>query len=69
MWTKVFLLLFLWWIWRIAVRMIRQSRRRSNVKNDRRARPGETTGKGPDLDNLTRQDISDADFEEIPKTK
>jgi len=66
MWTKILLLLFLWWIWRVAVRMIRLSRLRSNVKNDRRERSGETTEQGPDLDNLTRQDISDADFEDIP---
>jgi hypothetical protein len=66
MWTKIFLLLILWWIWRVVVRMIHQSRRRAKMETERRERPGETTGKSTDLDNLSRQDISDADFEDIP---
>ena len=65
MWMKIFLLLSLWWIWRIMSRLIRRPRRRSDVG---RAPHSDAEGRRPedrDLGNLTRQDISDADYEEI----
>ena len=59
MWTKIFLILGLWWLWRFATRMGRRARKR-------RDEVGGAPRDRKDLDDLTRQDISDADYEEIP---
>ncbi|MBU1675151.1 hypothetical protein KKA85_05160 [bacterium] len=67
MWTKIFLLLALWWLWRALLRLGRRSRRRRPAGSGS-PREGTTRPQSGDRDlgDLTRQDISDADYEEIP---
>jgi len=64
MWKTIILLVGFWWLWRFANRLSRYARRR-------RPGTGRTAGDVDpdakrDLEDLTRQDISDADYEEIP---
>ncbi len=64
MWKTIILLVALWWLWRFALRLSTRARRR-RPPTDRNGKTGDPGGK-KDLGNLTRQDISDADYEEIP---
>ncbi len=67
MWTKILLLVAIWWLWRFAARTLL---RRPRPKPDVRSAPGTDAARrerGRDrAEDLSRQDISDADYEEIP---
>jgi hypothetical protein len=62
MWKTILLLVVLWWLWRFIYRMGRHARRRRPGPDGASRRRDEDRAYG----DLTRQDISDADFEEIP---
>ncbi|MBC8426931.1 hypothetical protein H8E07_22685 [bacterium] len=64
MWKTIILLAALWWLWRFAHRLGRHARRRRPGQG--RSAAGEHPDAKRDLGDLTRQDISDADYEEIP---
>jgi hypothetical protein len=62
--SKILLLVFIWFIWRL-FRNISRAFDRSGV-NKRGSRPKDPAETRTDHSDLTQQEISDADYEEIP---
>ncbi len=61
MWRFLFWLLIGWWLWRL----VRPGRRVPPPPRESEERD-DPTARDPSLDRLTQQEITDADYEEIP---